>query len=340
MMALVMQNRRPPRLPLYEHIISTTIMETIFGVQFAGLHHGGDLELRDFFRHYCGFFKAMTYDTVSYEVTVTDILPDHGAIMGGRPGPIQSRHDFECYPWDQLPELYWNVADRKFAALGRMMPSGMKAIGGIGNGVFEISEDLVGMEYLAYMQIDDPDLYRQLYQKIGEFLISLWKTFLERYGDFFVVCRMGDDLGFKSGFLVSPAVIREHLMPQYRRVVDLVHSYRKPFLWHSCGCIFDIMDEMIALGIDAKHSNEDQISLFDRWIELFGDKIGLLGGIDVNVLCQENPDDVKQKVLEDGRRFRKNARGFALGSGNSIPNYVPAEGYLAMIEAVQTLREE
>ena len=54
MMALVMQNRRPPRLPLYEHIISTTIMETIFGVQFAGLHHGGDLELRDFFRHYCG----------------------------------------------------------------------------------------------------------------------------------------------------------------------------------------------------------------------------------------------------------------------------------------------
>ena len=30
--------------------------------------------------------------------------------------------------------------------------------------------------------------------------------------------------------------------------------------------------------------------------------------------------------------------GFAFGSGNSIPDYVPAEGYLAMNRSVRTLR--
>jgi hypothetical protein len=45
-------------------------------------------------------------------------------------------------------------------------------------------------------------------------------------------------------------------------------------------------------------------------------------------------------VYEKGRRFRTLARGYALGSGNSIPEYVPVEGYLAMIEAAQRIRSE
>jgi uroporphyrinogen decarboxylase len=281
----------------------------------------------------------MTYDTVSFEVCVTDLLPGHGAIMGGKAGPIQNRNDFEQYPWDQLPELYWQKAEKQFIALSEMMPEGMKAIGGIGNGVFEISEDLVGMEYLAYMQIDDPRLHADLYQKIGDLMYALWDKFLNQFADIFAVCRFGDDLGFKSGFLLSPANIRSHIMPQYKRIIDLIHSCNMPFLWHSCGCIFDIMDEMIEMKIDAKHSNEDQIAPFDKWIELYGGKIGLFGGFDLNLFYLEKPEVIKRKVIEDGQRFRQSAKGYALGSGNSIPDCVPVDGYMAMVEAVKYIRE-
>ena len=41
-----------------------------------------------------------------------------------------------------------------------------------------------------------------------------------------------------------------------------------------------------------------------------------------------------------GAEYRRLARGYALGSGNSIPDYVPVDGYLAMIRAAQALREE
>ena len=334
-----MANRRPRRLPLYEHIISPVIMERILGNKFANLQYGNDADIRQFFGQYCRFFKEMTYDTVSFEVCITDILPAHGATMGGKAGPIQNRNDFHSYPWDELPELYWQRAEKQFIALAEMMPEGMKAIGGIGNGVFEISEDLVGMEYLAYMQIDDPQLHADLYQKIGDLMYTIWEKFLDRFADTFVVCRFGDDLGFKSGFLLSPEIIRSHILPQYKRIIDLIHSRNKPFLWHSCGCIFDIMDEMIELKIDAKHSNEDQIATFDKWIELYDRRIGLFGGIDVNLLCQEKPENIKSKVIEDGRRFRRSANGYALGSGNSIPDYVPVDGYMAMVEAAWHIRE-
>jgi uroporphyrinogen decarboxylase len=100
------------------------------------------------------------------------------------------------------------------------------------------------------------------------------------------------------------------------------------------------MEAMIDAGIDAKHSNEDVIAPFDTWIARYGDRIGLLGGVDVDVLCREDPEDVFRRVVEMGRRFRSAAQGYALGSGNSIPDYVPVGGYLAMISAAQYLRAE
>ena len=52
----VVQNRRPKRLPLYEHVISPTIMERILGVDFVVLEQGDESDLKQFFRHFCKFF--------------------------------------------------------------------------------------------------------------------------------------------------------------------------------------------------------------------------------------------------------------------------------------------
>jgi uroporphyrinogen decarboxylase len=336
-MLAVLRNERPTRLPVYEHIISPVIMEQILGTPFAALEQGRGSDLDEFFRHYCLFWPQMTYDTVSYEVCITEILPEHGAIMGGK-GPIQSRADFEKYPWDELPGRYWAYAGPKFEALALRMPPGAMALGGIGNGVFEISEDLVGFESLAYLRADDPELFADLYVRIGDLMLTIWQEFLARYAGPYAICRFGDDLGFKTSTLVSPVIIRERVLPQYRRVIGLIRGAGKPFLWHSCGNIFSIMEDVIGLGIQAKHSNEDGIAPFEKWIERYGDRIGLLGGIDVDILCRADPREIREQVFERGCRYRALARGYALGSGNSIPDYVPVEGYLAMIEAAQAIR--
>ena len=217
----VLGNRRPARLPIYEHLIHPTFMERILDVQFADLIQGDATDQAEFFHQYCLFFKEMTYDTVSFEVTVSAVLPDHGALYGGRPGPIQTRADFEAYPWDELPELYWQDAAPKFEALSKLLPAGMKALGGVGNGVFELSEDLVGFEYLAYMMVDDPELYADLYQKIGDLMVNIWTHFLDRYAGEFVICRFGDDLGFKTSTLISPKMIRQFILPQYLKFTQL-----------------------------------------------------------------------------------------------------------------------
>jgi uroporphyrinogen decarboxylase len=335
----VMRNEKPSRLPLYEHLINPGSMDQITGRPFASLAGGDAADRREYFRRYCDFYREMTYDTVSIEFCVNGILPGGGALLGEHPGPIQNRADFEAYPWADLPRIYRERAYPMFDLLREVMPAGMKGVGGVGNGVFEISEDLVGFEWLCYLQADDPELFADLYRRIGDLLLAIWSDFLPRYGDLFAACRIGDDLGYKTGTLLSPNAVLEHVIPQYRRVVAAIHAAGKPYLQHSCGCIFDVMDAWIDAGIDAKHSNEDAIAPFEEWIRRYGDRIALVGGVDTDRLCRMSPDEIVAFTVESGTRFRQLAKGFALGSGNSIPEYVPAAGYLAMIEGVRRIRE-
>jgi uroporphyrinogen decarboxylase len=335
----VLHNRRPKRLPLYEHAIDAPFVSKALG-QKVEPQGGSVKDLEAYYATLLGFWKDMTYDGFAYEAAICDMLPDHGAITGGKPGPIQTRQDFERYPFDDIPRMFWELYTPHLEAIRNVMPPGMKAYGGCGYGIFEASEDLVGYEYLAVMQYLDPELFADLYRRIGDLHVTLWSEMIRRYSDIFVFFRMGDDLGYKTSTLLDPVAIRTHIIPQYKRVIDLVHGSGKKFLLHSCGKIFSVMDDLIDAGIDAKHSNEDQIAPFGRWIEMYANRIGLFGGIDVNTLCLLSFDEIYGKVLEDARTFRSAANGWGAGSGNSIAEYVPVDGFRAMVEAVNAVRDK
>lgn len=313
-------------------------IEEITGKKFAALFQGDASDLREFFRNYCGFFQEYGYDVVTFEGCIGSILPGGGALGDSRVDPvIKTREDFERYPWEELPERYFQCFGKVYQALGEVLPEGMKAIGGVGNGVFECVQDLVGYQNLCYLMYDEEELFSDLFRKVGEVSRRIWERFLKEYGDVYCVLRFGDDLGYKNNTLLPAEIIRNHIIPQYKKVIDLVHSYQKPFLLHSCGQIFPVMDDLIAAGIDAKHSNEDQIAPFPEWVERYGDRIGNFGGIDVDVVCHSDYKEMREYILDVIRKCEGHG-GFAFGTGNSIPAYVPAEGYCNMIRIVREYR--
>ncbi|MEG0911611.1 MAG: uroporphyrinogen decarboxylase family protein, partial [Ruthenibacterium sp.] len=226
------RNIEVARFPLYEHKIDPTVMEAVTGTSFASLYHGDDAEMDEFFRHYCGFYKDHGYDTVSFEELIGPAMPGSGALGEHAEGVIQTRADFEKYPWDDICDKYFSMYRRSFEALRRNMPAGMKAIGGVGYGIFECVQDLVGYENLCYMRLDDEELYHEMFQKIGDSNLKIWQRFLHEYGDIYCVCRFGDDLGFKSTTLLDPDDIRQLIIPQYKRIISAVHAAGKPFLLH------------------------------------------------------------------------------------------------------------
>lgn len=327
-------------IPLYEHIIGDGIVGGITNTDLAGMSEGNESDRNEYFRIYCDFFKKMGYDTVSFECTIGESMPGSGALGRHVDPVIKTREDFEKYPWDTLPDLYFERYGKQFQSLRENMPEGMKAIGGVGNGIFECVQDLVGYLNLCVMSYDDPDLYRDLFAKIGENNLKIWKRFISEFDDVFCVYRFGDDLGFNTSSLISTDDIRELVVPQYRKITDEVHAVGKPFLLHSCGCIFDSMDDIITgANIDAKHSNEDDIAPFPKWVELYGDRIGNFGGIDTDAVCRLSRTEMKE-YIGDVVNQCKGKGGFAFGSGNSIPDYVPIDQFIMMNEIIRELRGE
>lgn len=336
---LAAQNVWADRLPLYEHIVGENAIFEITGNRPMSIMYSPDLsEAKEGFRQYWDFFRQMGYDTASIEFGITEILPGGGALGSHVEGCINTRADFDRYPWEELPELFFSAYIPYMRLLEETCPAGMKAVGGVGNGVFECVQDLVGYIDLCFMKDDDPDLFADLFARMGEVQYRIWKRMMEEFSDVFCVLRFGDDLGFNTATLLSPEDIRTHIIPQYRRITDLVHQKGKPFLLHSCGCIFEVFDELIdQAGIDAKHSNEDSIAHFSVWVDRYGHRIGNFGGIDTDVLCRNTPEEIRLYILDCLDRVAGHG-GIAFSSGNSIPDYVPVSGYLAMVETVRDWR--
>ena len=330
-------NKPSERIPLYEHSISDVFMEKVTGNRFRHLYSENPVE---YYRHYCAFFRDMGYDTVSFECGLGPVMPGSGALGEGKDGVIKTREDFDAYPWNKLLDLYMERYAPHFDAMREVMPEGMKAIGGVGYGVFECVQDVVGFQELCFIKADDYELFADLFKAVGDAMAAIWNEVLTRWGDVFCVCRFGDDLGFKSATLLPPDDIREHIVPQYKRLIGIVHDFNKPFLLHSCGKVDSVMEDIIAAGIDAKHSNEDAIAPFSFWTKTYGSRIGNFGGLDTDALCDISQLDISAYTTDIYRVCAAKGHGVAMGSGNSIPEYVCPDRYQKALEIIRKLRGE
>ena len=333
-------NKKPKRLPFYEHIIDVSIMEKILNRKFSDLYYGTGEEKREFFKNFVSFFINTGYDTVSFECLISAVMPESGALYKNKSGAIKNRSDFKSYPWDDIPDIFFNKYDEDFMLLREAMPKGMKAIGGPGNGIFECAQDIAGLSNLCLIAADDPQLYRDLFFKVGETIFLIWQRFLKKeYSDVYVIGRFGDDLGYKTATIINPKDITNLIIPQYKRIIKIIHEAGKPFILHSCGNIFSIMEDLIESGIDAKHSNEDTIAPFCEWQKRYSKKIAIFGGADMGFLCTADDKSIKEYV-NDILKSSSEFTGFAFGTGNSIPDYIPVQNYLIMLETAEIFRNK
>lgn len=334
-----MENKKPARMPIYEHHIDPGFIEKAINVPMTQLFSGSTQDKKLYFQHFVNYWETCGYDTVSFELGIPLSLPGSGSLRLHTPPVLTTPEAVDDYPWDTLADRYFadNAATFELFAEEMRKHDGIKAVGGPGYGIFETVQDLVDYTELCYLLEDEPEMVENVFSKVRTLYKEIWSRFLKDYAEPYCVCRMGDDLGFYGQTLLSHKDIRQHIIPGYQEVVELVHASGRPFILHSCGKIFDVMEDILATGIDAKHSNEDSIAPFHRWVELYGDRICNLGGIDMNVLCQDTPDVIRQKVttcIEENIDFG----GFGLGCGNSIPDYIPVEGFYAMLNTANEYR--
>jgi uroporphyrinogen decarboxylase len=240
-------------------------------------------------------------------------------------GPIQSWADFEAYPWPRAEHISYAALEY----LERTLPDGMKISVNIG-GIFEESSWLMGLQSFSYALHDQPELVAAICQRVGALAVAAVRNAAAIDGVGLVF--LGDDLGHAGGTLVSPQVLRQHIFPHYRRMVEAVHDAGKLLLLHSCGNLARIMDELVEIGFDAKHSYEDKIMPVEEVHRRWGDRIAILGGVDMDLLTRGSEAEVRKRTRAILEACAAKGTGYCLGTGNSGANYVAPRNFLAMLD--------
>ena len=241
---------------------------------------------------------------------------------------ITDRNDFEQYNWPDPEAGDYTI----YEDLGKHLPDGMKLIASGPGGVLENVTELVGFDRMCFMIFENEPLAKDIFDAVGSRLLKFYEL-VSSY-DSVGALIVNDDWGFKSQLMLSPDMMRKFVFPWHRKMVDAIHESGKPAILHSCGNLSEVMEEVIKdMKFDGKHSFEDIITPVEEAYDLWGDRIAILGGIDMDFLARSTPEIIRdraEKLLEQ----TNDKGGFALGSGNSIPDYIPWENYFSMTSVV------
>jgi len=241
-------------------------------------------------------------------------------------GPVATREEFDKYPWPSTA----NLETRSMEWFEKNTPDDMCITCGNSAHILEDVTFLMGYETLCEALYEDMDLVRDITKKVSDYYIEIAKVAVQFKRVRFVFG--SDDMGFRTGPLLAPATIRDLFLPAHKKIAEIVHSAGKNYLLHSCGKLDTIMEDFISdIRIDGKHSFEDNITDICSDKKKYGDRIALLGGVDVDLLCRA-PEPVIRERVRTVLKGCLPGGGFALGTGNTVANYIPVDNYLAMVD--------
>lgn len=250
-----------------------------------------------------------------------------GAWVEEGAGAIDSWEAFEAYPWPRAEDADFSVLE----FFDRELPDDMRVFQVVD--LWEVVRDMMGFETVCLKFFEDPALVDAVFDKVAEFDMAIARAAcdFDCTGAFY----MSDDLGYKTSLMLSPDQVRQTIMPRHEQMARIVRERGKLLLFHSCGQMYELLDEYIdRIGIDAKHSFEEAVLPVTEAKRLYGDRVALLGGFDVDFMARADEDALRAKTREILEICHPGG-GYCFGSGNWVTEYIPPENYLAVLEEAQ-----
>ena len=200
-----------------------------------------------------------------------------------------------------------------------------------GVNVFESMHPICGHENMLVGMALDPDWVKDMADTYAQLTIDLQKILFEQEGYPDGIWYY-EDMGYKLSPFMSPKMYRDLIQPSHVATISYAKSHDLPVIMHSCGFIEPLLPDMIDAGIDCLQVIEIKagMDLLKIYRE-FGDRIALMGGIDVRVLYS-NDRALIDKELESKIPIVKEGHAYSLHSDHSIPGTVHFDTYKYFVD--------
>jgi uroporphyrinogen decarboxylase len=247
--------------------------------------------------------------------------------------PLKSRDDFRAYtPPDPMAEGRLVEVDTAVGINQQLGDKAVAVMGGV-NGPFTISWLLIGYENICLSLYDDPGFLEEVAEMAVDFNLKAIHRMAEAGVDAMI---MGDDYGSSAQGLLKLSQFQAIYKPALKKIIDCVKQHNLPMFFHCCGHVYDYIDDLVELGIDALHplqrtAGMDLGVVKKKW----GDKICLVGNVDSSrTLPFGTLDQIEAETLE-ALRIGAPGFGYVLASDHSLHDGIPVKNILHMLEVAR-----
>jgi hypothetical protein len=202
-------------------------------------------------------------------------------------------------------------------------------------GFFGVLREWCGLERLLYLFYDDPLLVEDMMEQVLYLIMGVaWRVVKDLRIE---AVRFWEDMAFRSGPLISPAMVRRFMAPRYKQVTEFLHKHgidvvhldsdgnvmKLVPIWMECGVNFPWPFEVAA--------GNDMLALRRE----YGKDIILGGGIDKRCL-------IKGKEAIDAEVMGKvptliSTGGYFPGCDHGIPPDVSFENYKYFVNLLREI---
>ncbi len=322
---------QPDRVPLLELIVDPEMREACLGRPIRSIQDEIAFWLGagyDCFAVYPGsptmwfFLDEQRADTI-----ITDAHTSSGRRRWASEGKglILDWADLERHPVPSIDEIDFSFFD----AAGPALPPGMGLIGAWGD-IFTYAWEAMGFEQFSYALHERADFVAHLFDALGRLALQIVERLLSY--DAVKAIWYSDDIAYRSGFLVSPVVYRHHLFPWMKQMGELCLRANRPFLFHSDGMLWEVLNDLIESGVSALHPIEPVSMDIHQVKQRYGHRLAIVGNVEVDTLARGTPEQVRDQVRWLLREIAPGG-GYCLGSSNTVPSYARLDNYRAMLDA-------
>jgi len=189
------------------------------------------------------------------------------------------------------PDLYYHVEK-----LIREFRNEYYIIGRVHCTIFESAWALRGMDTLMLDFYLNPEIAEQILDITYKYHLEVSKNMAGRGVD---MIWLGDDVGGQSGLMIDPDLWRRLFKPKMAKIICEVKAIKPDIkiAYHSDGCVYDIITDIIDIGIDVLNPIQIESMNPDFLQKKYGDKICFFGGVGVqSTLPRGTEEDIKNEV--------------------------------------------
>jgi uroporphyrinogen decarboxylase len=269
------------------------------------------------------------------------IMDEYGAVWDFSRRPFHlvefpfKEPSLEAYDFGAVMQVVLDGLDESSAEIIIRDNPDKFVLGQLNFGLFERSWMLRGFENVLIDSIQNPAFYEELLDRILEMQLALVDKLCEMPVDGIF---LGDDWGDQRGVILGPDRWRRFIKPRTAKLYERIRSAGKVVLTHCCGNVFDIIPDMIEMGLDVLESLQPEAMDVYAIKRKYGKNLRLWGGLGTQqVLPFGSPQEVRDEIHRLIKEFGKGG-GYILAPAKPLMEDIPAENAAAVIEEFAQLQ--